>query len=124
MHKVPPGLRLLAALVLVLGLAAPVGAVEYRLQVASIHRDGFNHYLDGPLGTGSGELVMERLGRDLDSGEVPGGAVLSDRPLRYGWEAVATSFRAVKVIAEIRPGEGSRRWDEVVWQGNPGERSV
>ena len=124
MHKVPPGLRLLATLVLVLGLAAPVRAVEYRLQVASIHRDGFNHYLDGPLGTGSGELVMERLGRDLDSGEVPGGAVLSDRTLRYGWEAVATSFRAVKVIAEIRPGEGSRRWDEVVWQGNPGERSV
>jgi len=25
--------------------------------------------------------------------------------------------------AEIKPGEGSRRWDEVAW-GNPGERSV
>jgi hypothetical protein len=37
---------------------------------------------------------------------------------------VAASFRAVKVIAEIKPAEGSRRWDEVVWEGNPGERSV
>ena len=30
----------------------------------------------------------------------------------------------MKVIAEIKRAEGSRRWDEVVWQGTPGERSV
>ncbi len=117
-------MRLLAALMLLLGLASQAGAVEYRLQAVNIHRDAFNHYLDGPIGTGSGELVMDRLGRDLDRGAMPDGAVLSDRTLRYGWEALAASFGAVKVIAEIRPGEGSRPWDEVVWQGNPGDRSV
>ena len=116
--------RLLAGLIFLLAFAAPAGAVEYRLQVANLHRDSFNHYIDGPIGTGSGELVMERLGRDLDRGAVPDGAMLSDRTFRYGWEAVATSFQAIKVIAEIRPGEGPNRWDEVVWQGNPGERSV
>ena len=67
---------------------------------------------------------MERLGRDLDADRIPSGALLTDRTFRYGWEALAGSFRAVKVIAEIKPAEGARRWDEVVWLGNPGERSV
>ena len=114
----------LRELALVLGLVGPAGAAEYRLQVTNIYRESFVHYLDGPIGTGSGELVMERLGRALDTAKVPEGALLFDRSLRYGWEALAGSFRAVKVIAEVKPAEGSRRWDEVVWQGNPGERSV
>jgi hypothetical protein len=116
--------RLLFGLILLAALAAPAQGEEYRLQVASLYHDAFMHYLDGPLGTGSGELVMERLGRALDSGQVPSGALLGDRPLRYGWEALAASFGAVKVIAEIKPAEGSRRWDEVVWTGRPGDRSV
>jgi hypothetical protein len=111
-------------LVLLLGIAGSAQAVEYRLQVANLYADSFVHYFDGPIGTGSGELVMDRLGRALDTDKIPDGALLSDRTFRYGWEAVAGSFRAVKVIAEIKPAEGSRRWDEVVWAGNPGERSV
>jgi hypothetical protein len=116
--------KLSLGLLLLLAFARPAGAVEYRLQVANLYHDAVMHYFDGPLGTGSGELIMERLGRALDSDTIPSGALLSDRTFRYGWEAVAASFRAVKVIAEIRPAEGFRRWDEVVWQGNPGERSV
>jgi len=116
--------KALAGLVLALGLAGPAGAVEYRLQVANLHRDSFMHYFDGPLGAGSGDLVMERLGRALDTAQISTGALLSDRTLRYGWEALAGSFGAVKVIAEIKPAGGSGRWDEVVWQGSPGERSV
>jgi hypothetical protein len=111
-------------LALLLAITGPAQAVEYRLQVANLHADSFVHYFDGPIGTGSGELVMDRLGRALDTAKIPDGALLSDRAFRYGWEAVAASFRTVKVIAEIKPGEGSRRWDEVVWDGHPGERSV
>jgi hypothetical protein len=117
-------LRWLTGLALVLVLARPGGAEEYRLQVANLYREAFAHYFDGPLGTGSGELVMERLGRALDSDSIPNGSMLSDRTFRYGWEALAASFRAVKVIAEITPAEGPRRWDEVVWNGTPGERTV
>ncbi|HSE05790.1 MAG TPA: hypothetical protein VLK35_16700 [Methylomirabilota bacterium] len=116
--------RLLTAGLLVVGLAAPAAAEEYRLQVANLHRDSFMHYFEGPLGTGSGELVMERLRRALDEGRVPSGALLGDRTLRYGWEALAGSFGAVKVIAEIKPAESRRQWDEVVWKGSPGFRSV
>jgi hypothetical protein len=116
--------KALLGVALALGLVGPAGAAEYRLQVTSMYRESFVHYLDGPIGTGSGELVMERLGRALDTAKVPEGALLYDRSLRYGWEALAGSFRAVKVIAEIKPAEGSRRWDEVTWQGTSGERSV
>ena len=116
--------KALLGVAVALGLVGPAGAAEYRLQVTSMYRESFVHYLEGPIGTGSGELVMERLGRALDTAKVPEGALLFDRSLRYGWEALAGSFRAVKVIAEVKPAEGSRRWDEVVWQGNPGERSV
>jgi hypothetical protein len=112
------------ALALLAGLARPTHAVEYRLQVANLYVDSFAHYFDGPVGTGSGELVMDRLGRALDTGKIPDGALLADRTFRYGWEAVAGSFRAVKVIAEIKRPEGGGRWDDVTWQGNPGERSV
>ncbi len=106
-----------------LGLAGPAGAEEYRLQVASLYRDSFVHYFDGPLGAGSGELAMDRLERDLGADRVSRGAMLGDRP-GYGWDAVAASFRGGKVVAEIRAAEDSRRCDEVVWQGAPGERSV
>ena len=116
--------KLLTGLALVLSLASPAGAEEYRLQVANLYRESFAHYFDGPLGTGSGELVMERLGQALDTDRIPDGSMLSDRTFRYGWEAVAASFQAVKVIAEIKPAEGSRRWDEAVWNGRPGERTV
>lgn len=111
-------------LAVVLALAAPACAVEYRLRVANLYHDSFVHYFDGPLGSGSGELGMDRLDRALDTDRIPQGVLLSDRAFRYGWDAVATSFRRVTVVADIKPGEGPRRWDEVVWQGTPGERSV
>jgi hypothetical protein len=116
--------KLLMGLVLALGLVGSAGAEEYRLQVANLYRDSFAHYFDGPIATGSGELVMDRLAQALDTDKVPSGSLISDRTFRYGWDAVAASFRAVKVLAEIKPAEGPRRWDEVVWNGTPGERSV
>jgi hypothetical protein len=116
--------RLVSGFVLLAALVAPAAAEEYRLQVANLYGEGFVHYFDGPLGTGAGDLVMDRLSRDLDTDRIPSGALLGDRTFRYGWEALAQSFRAVKVIAAIKPAEGARRWDEVVWVGNPGERSV
>ena len=41
------------------------------------------------------------------------------------WTAWALGAGAVRVRAEIKPGgDGSQRWDEVRWEGQPGERSV
>src|SRR5262245_47631388 len=105
--------------------AAEGGAEEYRLQVASLYRQSFAHYVDGPIGRGSGELAMPKLEAALDLGDVPEGGLLGDRLLRYGWDDLNRSFGAVKVRATITVGgNGRHRWDEAVWQGTPGERSV
>jgi hypothetical protein len=60
----------------------------------------------------------------LDSGDIDPGALLTDRVFRYGWDELAKAFDAVKVRGFVTPGEGRRRWDEAVWDGKPGERSV
>src|SRR5499433_4201351 len=99
-------------------------AEEYRLQVASLYRTSFAHFIDGPIRTGSGELALPGLERFLDTGEIQAGALLTDRTFRYGWDELARGFGAVKVRTSVSPGDGSRRWDEAVWEGNPGEKSV
>jgi hypothetical protein len=106
-------------------LWSPVAnAEEYHLQVANLYRTSFAHFIDGPIRTGSGELAMPGLERSLDSGEMQPGALLTDRPLRYGWDELVNGVAAVKVRASVSPGEGPRRWDEAVWEGKPGEKSV
>jgi hypothetical protein len=95
-------------------MAARAEAVQYRLQVANMYRESFAYYFDGPIGTGSGELVMSQMEKALDEGAIPRGALFSDRTFRYAWDAVAQSFEAVKVITEGKPGERS------VWVIMPG----
>jgi len=61
----------------------------------------------------------------LDRGDVPRGPLLTDRTFRWASEAVARAYGATRVLAEIKPGgEGKARWDEVKWDGKPGERSI
>ena len=99
-------------------------AEEYRLQVASLYRTSFAHFIEGPIRTGSGELAMASLERSLDSGEMQAGALLTDRPFRYGWDELVRGFDAVRVRASLSPAEGPRRWDEAIWEGKPGEKSI
>ena len=118
-------LRALLVLALLVGWGTvPAAAIEYRLDIASLQEDGFAHFIDGPIGIGSGELVMARLEHALDSGQVGSGARMGDRiPDRFRARA-ADSFGAVRVRGEVNPAEGPRQWDEIVWDGKPGERSV
>jgi hypothetical protein len=118
-------LRALLVLALLGGWGVvPAAAIEYRLDVASLREDGFTHFIDGPIGMGSGELVMARLERALDAGQVGSGARMGNRiPDRFRARA-AESFGAVRVRGEVEPAEGPRQWDEIVWDGKPGERSV
>ncbi len=113
------------ALALVVGWGiVPAAAIEYRLDIASLREESFTHFIDGPIGMGSGELIMARLERALDAGQVGSGARMGDRiPDRFRARA-AGSFGAVRVRGEVEAAEGPRQWDEAVWDGKPGERSV
>jgi len=55
---------------------------------------------------------------------MPHGVLLPDRTLRWSSEAVARAYSTVRVLAEIAPAGDGKRWDEVRWEGKPGERSV
>jgi hypothetical protein len=112
-----------------LGLALPVShaqAVEYRLQVVNMWDSGFNAFVKpGELANGASGPGLEELLASLDRGDVPRGPLLSDRTFRWASEAVARAYGATRVLAEITPGgESKGRWDEVKWDGKPGERTV
>jgi hypothetical protein len=118
------GLALAGLLTLVPMSAAR--AIEYRLDVANLWDTALPAYLstaelyDGASGPG-----LARLEESLDQGGVPRGVLLGDRSLRWASESVAQAYGTVRVLAEITPGgEGRPRWDEVRWDGKPGERSV
>ena len=100
-------------------------AEEYRLQVANLYRDSFAHFIDGPIRTGLGRAGDARSGAARSTRATSTrGASSPIAPLRYGWDELVHGFGAVKVRASVSPGEGRRRWDEAVWEGKPGERSV
>jgi hypothetical protein len=116
-----------AGLVGMLVAAGPARAVEYKLDVANLYDTALASYAktaelcDGAAGPG-----LDRLVADLDAGSVPRGVVLGDRTLRWASESVSHAYGTVRVLADIRPGGGWKRgsWDEVRWDGKPGERSV
>lgn len=120
------GLAGAVALPALLALAPPAGAVEYRLQAVSVHETTFVSYLrPGELKDGASGAGLDRLDASLDRGEVPHGAVLFDRRVQAVRESIARAYGGVPVVPRIKPGgEGAVAWDEVTWEGKPGERSV
>src|SRR5258707_6857090 len=100
-------------------------AVEYRLEVANLGETPLYpcakpaELRDGASGRG-----LERLEASLDQGAMPHAVFLRDRTLRWSSEWVAHAPGAVRVLAEIKAAGDGQRWDEVRWEGKPGERSV
>lgn len=113
------------ALLLLLPVAVAEG-VEYRLRVVSLHEDGFNSMLrrgeqrDAASGPG-----LDALEARLDRGDFPAGALLYDRHLEPADEARARGWSVGAVQTQVRRGGIlGHVWDEVRWEGTPGERSV
>ena len=106
--------------------APPAAAVEYRLQVVSIFEDALKSFLrPGETGDGAAGPGLDRLEASLDTGAFPAAVVLYDRPLEAARELVARGWGAAPVRAEARRGgEGKQRWDAVIFEGTPGERSL
>lgn len=116
---------LIAAGLTILCAVTPAQAVEYRLEVASLWESALYPFAkaaelrDGASGPG-----LDQLEASLDQGAMPHAVILRDRTLRWSSEAVARAYGTVRVLAEIKPAGEGRRWDEVRWEGKPGERSV
>jgi hypothetical protein len=108
-----------------LAVAAPAHAVEYRLEVANLWETALYPFAKpGELRDGASGPGLEQLEASLDQGSMPHAVLLQDRTLRWSSEGVARAYGTVRVLAEIKPAGEGRRWDEVRWEGKPGERSV
>jgi hypothetical protein len=115
-----------AALAALLVPALPAQAVEYRLQVTSIFSSAYVSFLkarelkDGASGPG-----LDRLESSVDRGDLPRGAILFDRRVQPVRESLGRAYGGARVVPRVTlGGEGSTIWDEISWEGTPGERSV
>jgi hypothetical protein len=120
------------ALCILLGLfgsfllgTTPAHAVEYRLLVASIFDAALMSFVSPPeLLNGASGPGLERVEKGLDNGQIDLGAMPAGRPLVSVTADVAKAWGAVPVPSVLPARGDAGRWDEVRWQGNPGERSI
>jgi hypothetical protein len=112
-------------LLAVLALETPAGAVEYRLKVANIFDQAMTSFLspgesnDGATGPG-----FQRLAALLDQGSGDRGMNVTHRPLNTVPDSIARAWGGVAIQAQIARGGVNSYWDEVRWDGRPGERSI
>lgn len=114
-----------AGVLAVLALGTPALAVEYRLKVVSVFEQSLTSFLsqgdfrDGATGPG-----FERLADVLNQGTANRGMIVTQRPLAAVPESIARAWGGVSVTAPIARGGVTSSWDEVRWDGRPGERSI
>lgn len=112
-------------LLVVLEASSPAVAVEYRLKVASIFDQSLTSFLgNGELADGATGPGFQRLEAGLDQGSVDRGALVTHRPLSAVSDSIARAWGGIAVQAQIARGGVVSLWDEVRWDGRPGERSI
>jgi len=112
-------------LLAVLAAGAPAGAVEYRLKVVSIYDQSLMSFLShGELSDGATGPGFQRIAAELDQGTLGRGLLITHRPLTSVPASIARAWGGVAIQAQIAFGGVVSLWDEVRWDGRPGERSI
>lgn len=109
----------------VLALHTSADAVEYRLKVASVFDQALTSFLGyGELNDGATGPGFQKLGAFLNEGSGDRGMIVTQRPLTSVPDSIARAWGGVAVTAPIARGGVVSYWDEVRWDGKPGERSI
>ena len=109
----------------VLAVGTPAGAVEYRMKVANIFDQAMMSFLSrGELDDGATGPGFQRLAARLDEGSGDRGMNVTHRPLNSVPDSIARAWGGVAIPAQIARGGVVSYWDEVRWDGRPGERSI
>jgi hypothetical protein len=109
----------------VLAVGTPAGAVEYRLKVANIFDQAMTSFLSaGELADGATGPGFQRLAAQLDQGSGDRGMNVTHSPLNSVPDSIARAWGGVAIQAQIARGGVVSYWDEVRWDGRPGERSI
>jgi hypothetical protein len=120
------GFRGVVGLVVWLAVWPAAEAVEYKLRVVSMPDTAYTSFLlPGEFTDGAAGAGLNRLEAALDSGDFPSGPVLFDRRVQPVRDSISRAYRGTRVLPELTAGGvGSVVWDEITWEGNPGEQSV
>lgn len=126
MNPLRRALRVWLGLIGLLLLGTPAQAVEYRLLVASVFDTSLTSFVTArELTYGASGPGLLRLETALNTGTLDRGTMPAGRPLTSVPDSIARAWAGVGVHTGIlRGGVDVGRWDEVRWQGNPGERSI
>ena len=109
----------------VLAVVTPAGAVEYRLKVANIFDQAMMSFLSrGEVDDGATGPGFQRLAAQLDQGSGDRGMNVTHSPLATVPESIARAWGGVAIQAQVARGGVVSYWDEVRWDGRPGERSI
>jgi hypothetical protein len=113
-------------LIALLLLSHPAHAVEYRLLVASVFDTSLTSFVSAnELTYGASGPGLERLETAISTGGIDWGSMPAGRPLTGVPDSIARAWSGVGIRADIlRGGVDAGRWDEVRWEGKPGERSI
>jgi len=112
-------------LLAVLVLGTPADAVEYRLKVANIFDQAMTSFLSvGESNEGSTGPGLQRVAAALDQGSGDLGMNVTHRPLNGVPDGIARAWGGVAIRAQIARGGVNSYWDEVRWDGRPGDRSI
>ena len=122
-------LRLAGIGIAVMGIVLLPGtaqAVEYRLFVASIYDTSLTSFVSvSELNYGATGPGLQRLETAITNGEIDWGDMPVGRPLTSVPASIARAWSGAGIRADIlRGGVDVSRWDEVRWDGKPGERSI
>jgi hypothetical protein len=113
-------------LIALLLLGHPAHAVEYRLLVASVFDTSLTSFVSAnELTYGASGPGLQRLETAISTGAIEWGNMPVGRPLTGVPDSIARAWSGVGIHADIlRGGVDAGRWDEVRWEGKPGERSI
>lgn len=101
-------------------------AVEYRLLVANVFEASLTSFVGTQeLYNGASGPGLVQLEKVLDVGDMDRGAMPAQRSLMSVPDRIARAWGGVAIHSDIlHGGIDIGRWDEVRWQGKPGERSI
>lgn len=108
-----------------LAVGMPAGAFEYRMKVANILDEAMTSFLSaGELDDGATGPGFQRLVAQLDQGSADRGMTVTHRPLNAVPDSIARAWGGVAIQAQVARGGVVSYWDEMRWDGRPGERSI
>lgn len=112
-----------ASLVAILAAPSVVLASEYRLRVANVDDTAYFHFAERDGHDAETPFVLRGLGPALEQGALPSGVFVPRRALLPVAGGTLRSFAAVEA-RPLSPAPGTGQWQEVRWEGKPGERAV